>query len=70
MVFAMHASDPIDRALLQRIVARDTTALAELYDRHNRLLFGLILRIIRDRSEAEDVLQEVFGQGVDARGVV
>jgi RNA polymerase sigma-70 factor (ECF subfamily) len=49
-----------DLALLQRIVARDTAALAELYDRHSRLLFGLILRIVRDRGEAEEILQEVF----------
>ena len=47
-------------ALLDRIVARDEQAVGELYDRHNRLLFGLILRILRDRSEAEEVLQEVF----------
>jgi RNA polymerase sigma-70 factor (ECF subfamily) len=49
-----------DIALLDRIVARDEQAVAELYDRHHRLLFGLILRILRDRSEAEEVLQEVF----------
>jgi len=49
-----------DIALLDRIVARDELAVGELYDRHNRLLFGLILRILRDRSEAEEVLQEVF----------
>lgn len=56
----MIASDPIDRSLLQRIAARDTAALAELYGRHSRLLFGLILRIVRDRGDAEEILQEAF----------
>ena len=56
----MHANDPTDLSLLQRIAARDTAAVAELYDRHSRLLFGLILRIVRDRGEAEDLLQEAF----------
>lgn len=49
-----------DIALLDRIVARDERAVAELYDAHSRLLYGLILRILRDRSEAEEVLQEVY----------
>jgi len=49
-----------DITLIDRIVAHDQRAVGELYDRHNRLLFGLILRILRDRSEAEEVLQEVF----------
>ena len=51
-----------DIALLNRVIARDAAAIGELYDRHSRLLFGLILRILRDRSEAEEVLQEVFVQ--------
>jgi RNA polymerase sigma-70 factor (ECF subfamily) len=51
-----------DIALLDRIVARDERAVGELYDTHSRLLYGLILRILRDRSEAEEVLQEVFVQ--------
>jgi RNA polymerase sigma-70 factor (ECF subfamily) len=51
-----------DIALLDRVVARDGRAIGELYDRHGRLLYGLILRILRDRSEAEEVLQEVFVQ--------
>ena len=55
----MHASN-LDVYLLQRIAAHDTAALAELYDRHSRLLFGLILRIVRDRAEAEEILQEAF----------
>ena len=49
-----------DAALLQRIVARDAAAVGELYDRHARLLFNLILRVLRDRADAEDVLQDVF----------
>jgi RNA polymerase sigma-70 factor, ECF subfamily len=56
----MDFSSPTDLDLLKRIAARDTAALADLYDRHNRLLFGMILRIVRDRAEAEDLLQEVF----------
>jgi RNA polymerase sigma-70 factor (ECF subfamily) len=51
---------PDDAALLERIVARDARSVSVLYDRHARLLFNLILRILRDRADAEDVLQEVF----------
>lgn len=49
-----------DIALIQRIAAREAAAVAELYDRHSRLLFGVILRILKDRADAEDLLQEVF----------
>jgi RNA polymerase sigma-70 factor, ECF subfamily len=56
----MDVSDPTDIGLLQRIAARDSAALAELYDRHSRLLFSLIVRIVSDRSEAEELLQEAF----------
>jgi len=52
----------VDIALIHRLVARDGSAVGELYDRHNRLLYGLIVRIVRDRSEAEEILQEVFVQ--------
>jgi RNA polymerase sigma-70 factor (ECF subfamily) len=51
-----------DIALIARIVARDTSAVGELYDHYNRLLYGLILRIIKDRGESEEMLQEVFVQ--------
>jgi RNA polymerase sigma-70 factor, ECF subfamily len=49
-----------DLALLQRIVARDERAIAELYDRHSRLVFSVIRRMLRTESDAEDVLQETF----------
>lgn len=61
-------SPAFDVALLKRIVDRDAAALGELYDRHHRLLFSLILRMLRDRGEAEDVLQEVFVRVWDRAG--
>lgn len=49
-----------DAVLLERIARSDEGALSQLYDRHSRLMFGLILRLVRDRGHAEEVLQEVF----------
>ena len=51
-----------DVALLKAIAARNEAALAELYDRYRAILFGLLMRILNNREEAEDVLQEVFLQ--------
>jgi RNA polymerase sigma-70 factor, ECF subfamily len=51
-----------DIQLLKAIVARDEAALAELYDAYRVILFGLLMRILKNREEAEDVLQEVFLQ--------
>jgi len=52
--------DRLDVALIERIAAREASAVGDLYDRHSRLLYGLILRILRDRSEADEVLKDVF----------
>jgi RNA polymerase sigma-70 factor, ECF subfamily len=49
-----------DYALMEAIVSGDTAALAALYDRHSGLVFTLCLRILNDRSEAEDLLTDVF----------
>lgn len=51
-----------DVELLAAIVARDEAALAQLYDRYRVILFGLLMRILNNREEAEDVLQELFMQ--------
>lgn len=40
----------------------DEAAFARVYDRYSAILLGLMLRILRSRPEAEDVLQEVFLQ--------
>jgi RNA polymerase sigma-70 factor (ECF subfamily) len=56
------AAQESDILLLKAIAARDEAALAQLYDRYRTILFGLLMRILNNREEAEDVLQEVFLQ--------
>lgn len=55
-------SEISDNELLHAIRRGDEQALAAIYDRYRLILFGLILRILHDRQEAEDVLQEAFLQ--------
>jgi RNA polymerase sigma factor (sigma-70 family) len=45
---------------LGRVAAGDSAALKQVYDATSAKLFGVCLRILNDRSEAEDVLQEVY----------
>lgn len=51
-----------DESALGRIARGDHSALAELYDRHARLVFSLALRILQNRPDAEDIVQDVFTQ--------
>lgn len=58
-------NQPSDEPLsLERLLSHtgrgDARAFAQLYERLSPRLFGVCLRMLRDRSEAEDVLQEVF----------
>lgn len=55
-------SDLAEAELLSAVARRDERAFAALYDQYSSILFGLLLRILRSRPEAEDVLQEVFLQ--------
>ena len=55
-------AQPNDVDLLKAIARQDDKALGELYDRYRVILFGLLVRILNSREEAEDVLQEVFLQ--------
>lgn len=46
--------------LLQRVAQGDRDAFTQLYDMLSPRVFGLILRVLVDRSQSEEVLQEVF----------
>ena len=52
-------ADPADAAL-RRAALGDQRAFATLYDLLAARVFGLILRVLVDRAQSEEVLQEVF----------
>ena len=45
---------------LQQVASGDRAALQQVYEQTSAKLFGVVLRILRDRDEAEDVLQDVY----------
>jgi RNA polymerase sigma-70 factor (ECF subfamily) len=53
-------SSPSDEELMVWMQAKDSKGLDLLYTRYSRLVFGIALRILNDKSEAEEVVQEVF----------
>ncbi len=51
-----------DEELLVAASSGDSTALSEFYDRHSKLIYGALLRILQDTDDAENTLMEVFVQ--------
>jgi RNA polymerase sigma-70 factor (ECF subfamily) len=49
-----------DGDLARRLKARDGSAMRELYDRYGRLVYSLIMRMVRNSAAAEDLVQETF----------
>lgn len=46
--------------LISRCALRDRVAFRSLYDRTSAKLFGVVLRILKDRAETEEAIQEVY----------
>lgn len=51
-----------DAARLADVAGGDAAALGVLFDRHIRAVYSIALRVVRDESEAEEVVQDVFAQ--------
>lgn len=54
-----------DDRLVARLRAGDPAAFETLYRRHAASIFGLLLRMLKNRADAEDLLQEIFLQAHD-----
>jgi RNA polymerase sigma-70 factor (ECF subfamily) len=52
----------LDATLVNRLLQRDVSAFEQLYDRHSRIVYALVLRILQQASTAEEVVQDVFLQ--------
>jgi RNA polymerase sigma factor (sigma-70 family) len=53
-------NSPSDEELIQQAASRRPQALAALFDRHNRRLFTLFVKLGHARSGSEDLVQESF----------
>ncbi len=53
-------SSVTDEQLVARVREGDRNAFALLYDRHADVCFGVAMRIVRDRNDAEEVMQEAW----------
>jgi RNA polymerase sigma-70 factor (ECF subfamily) len=49
-----------DEYLLQEIAKGDSAAFSEFYDRYSRLIYGALMRILKNKDESDDILQDVF----------
>jgi RNA polymerase sigma-70 factor, ECF subfamily len=52
----------LDASLVQQLLQRDMRAFEQIYDRHSRLVYGLVYRIVQQAGTAEEVVQDVFLQ--------
>jgi RNA polymerase sigma-70 factor, ECF subfamily len=55
------STSPLELAeLLRRVADGDQSAFASFYDATSRTVYGIVLRVVRDRAQAEEVAQEVY----------
>ena len=57
---ALATTPDVLAALMGRVASGEREALRQLYDATSAKLFGVCLRILSDREESEDVLQDVY----------
>lgn len=56
------SSRPTQLDVMSALVRRDPDALVALYDQHAEIVYGLVLRIVGDVTDAEAIVEHVFAQ--------
>jgi RNA polymerase sigma-70 factor, ECF subfamily len=51
-------SDEVE--IMRRIIARDQTALSDLYDEFAKLVYGMAMRVLQNTNLAEEATQDAF----------
>ena len=59
-MFASGATREQNQGLIEAVKRRDAAALGTLFDRYSSVVLPVALRILRERSEAEELLGDVF----------
>jgi RNA polymerase sigma-70 factor (ECF subfamily) len=49
-----------ERALIERCRTGDDSAFGELVEKYKNLVYGLVYRMVHDRSQVDDLAQDVF----------
>ncbi len=55
-------SDTKDTILLQKMTTKDISAFDEIYERFSQIVYNLSYKVLNNRNDAEEVVQEVFVQ--------
>lgn len=56
----MQKDSAADAELVERLRKRDPDGLAKAYDEYGHIAYSLFVRIVRDQSVAQDLVQELF----------
>ena len=49
-----------EQDLIERLHRRDPDAMSDLYDRYSRIVYSVIMRVVRNAAVAEELSQETF----------
>jgi len=62
LIMQQKSNRELDQQLIEQVKNGDNTAFKEIYSRFSQVVYNLALRMLRDKEDAEEVVQEIFLQ--------